>query len=242
MWYIYTTGGGSHYPLELGYRAMLSSEIVHDYDRLTIYCKDGCESYNSGGCPPWAPRFEVFQEQYPYAVLVFARFYTRFLPGIFGFSPDPLINYRFQDIILTRLLARLGYAVQSSCGGQATFLNAGHCPGCSDTPCSFLLGEQNCRNPKARVYNIGATGIDAEATMKKFFGIQLQWQTQSDHQEVEYIIKVMGFFATSSREQNKILDRIPEAIPKLPSTRLAPDNSKYQELLKGRLAAQHLKG
>ncbi|HWP96870.1 MAG TPA: DUF2284 domain-containing protein [Syntrophomonadaceae bacterium] len=242
MWYIYTTGGGSHYPLELGYRAMSSAEIVHDYDRLTIFCKDGCESYNSGGCPPWAPRFEVVQEQYPYAVLVFARFYTRFLPEQFRSSPNPSTHYRFQDIILTRLLSHLGYRVRSSCGGQAIFLNAGHCPGCGDTPCSFLLGEQSCRNSRARVFNIGATGIDAEATMRKFFGIQLQWQTRGAHQEVEYIIKVMGFFTTNSREQNNILDQIPGALKHLPSTHLALDDSILYAVLKEKLTVQYLQG
>lgn len=221
MWYIYTSHEGRHFPLEFGFKAIKSSEIHHDYDRLVAYCRDGCRSYNSGGCPPWAPRFEEVATRYPLGVLVFARFFTRYLPEVCKSSADAVEKYDFQDIILSNMLSKLGYALIQDLTGQVFFLSPGHCHGCKEQPCSFTQGERECRKPDRRSYSVSATGIDVQPTLRSIFNIELQWHSGGDYQ-VEYTLKVMGFLVRNHRLQNLILDRIIPSLQGLPCTVVQP--------------------
>jgi hypothetical protein len=73
MWYIYSSGKDKHYLLEVGYRAIDSGEISHNYELVRGWCQEGCDSYGSGGCAPWAPPFSALKLDYPYGVLIFAK-------------------------------------------------------------------------------------------------------------------------------------------------------------------------
>jgi len=234
VWYLYTSRRGNTYPLELGYKAVDSSEIKHDYGLITGFCKNGCESYNSGGCPPHAPRFEDIQISYKHGVLVFASFFTKYKPVIFSNADNAYINYRFQDIVISSLFTQLGYAVKDNFGADVLFLNSGHCMGCGEQKCSFTRGEKYCRNPKRRTFAIGATGVETARLLNDVFGIELQWHTDNNN-EVECITKAMGFFCKNREIQNKILAEMIPQLNSLKTSRFPINSREYRRLLRSML-------
>lgn len=230
MWYIYSSRQGNHYPLELGYRAVDSWEIRHNYELVSRWCQEGCESYGSGGCPPWAPPFAAWQEHYPYAVLLFARFFCRYQPDRYTHSKMLYLRYRFPDIILSRLFSSLGYQVQGSIKEDIVFLNSGHCMGCGQAECNFLRGYNYCLNPVKRTYAIGATGIESAQMLQQIFGIRLQWISESN-QEVSSITKLMGLLCKQRKIQNRILDEMIGNLNALSCSSWKIPGPEYQDAL-----------
>lgn len=231
MWYIYSSGKGKHYPLEVGYRAIDSGEISHDYDLVKSWCREGCESYGSGGCAPWAPPFSALEIQYPYGVVFFARFFTKDLPAPYASSKIPYMQYRFPDIIISALFTKLGYQVLDSITENILFLNSGHCMGCGLALCNYLRGYRHCINPRRRTYAIGATGIEAAKLLQEAFGIKLQWFI-SGEEKVESISKVMGWFCQQRQVQNQILDQMLINLNALNCTRFPIPAQQYQMMVK----------
>ena len=73
MWYIYSSGKDKHYLLEVGYRAIDSGEISHNYELVRGWCQRDAIA-TALEAVPWAPPFQP-KLDYPYGVLIFARFY-----------------------------------------------------------------------------------------------------------------------------------------------------------------------
>ncbi|KUG02837.1 hypothetical protein ASZ90_019770 [hydrocarbon metagenome] len=234
MWYIYTSQEGNNYPLEFGYRAIETVEIIHNYEKVTDFCRNGCDSYGSGGCPPWAPRFADIQTQYTYGVLVFAKFFSRYKPAKFARCDIPYLQYGFQDIILSSLFTKLGYQVKKCMQEDVLFLNSGHCMGCGLLPCSFLKGDVYCRNPQRRTFAIGATGVEAVPLLQSVFGINLEWY--ENQQEVNCITKTMGFFCRERSIQNQIMDKMVVNLNSLPCSRFEIPGKEYRTILNGLLS------
>ncbi len=230
MWYIYTSQEGNNYPLEFGYRAVESNEVTYNYEQITNLCRKGCESCGSGGCPPWAPSFSDIQTQYAYGVLIFARFFSRYRPSRLALSNIPYLQYRFQDIILSRLFTQLGYQVRESIQEEVLFLNSGHCMGCGLQTCSFIKGETNCRHPQRRTYAIGATGVEVVPLLQSVFGITLQWHN-ADNQQVDCITKTMGFFCRERSIQNEIMDEMIVNLNTLPCSKFKIPTEEYRLIL-----------
>jgi predicted metal-binding protein len=188
MWIIYTDPHHPHIPLEIGYRVIKSARICHDYDRITGYCRDGCPDYGSGGCPPHAPAIAEAAQKNPHAILIYARFLSRFKPV--EIARD---DFSVQDNVLSNFLNQLGYAVMADYKDYLFFMTCGHCQGCGEEACSYILGEENCRHPQRRAYSVAGTGIDVTATLKDVFDITLQWNR--GEKQAEYIIKVIGLLS-----------------------------------------------
>lgn len=201
MWIIYTDQQGENYPLEIGFKLIDSSEICHDYDRITGYCREGCPDYASGGCPPYAPALAEVAVKYPYGILIYAKFLSRFKPA--GMAAE---DFRLQDLVLSDMLNQLGYAVIGQHPDGLFFLNCGHCQGCGTETCSFKLGEESCRKPERRAYSIAATGVDVTQTLKDVFDITLQWIKEGN--QTEYIIKVMGLLSPDPELPQAIEQRL----------------------------------
>ncbi len=202
MWVVYTAEKGQRYPLQVGYKLISSGQIRHDYERITSYCRNGCPDYGSGGCPPHAPRLDTVVSAYPYALMVYAKFLSRFKP------PELAVDdFSLQDVILSDVLGRFGYAALSQNRGGLFFLNCGHCRGCGDEPCTFKMEQESCRKPERRAYSIAATGVDVTKTLEEVFGITLLWG-QAD-QQVEYIIKVMALLSPDPSIPQQIAQDLP---------------------------------
>ncbi len=229
MWYIYTTRKGKHYPLEVGYKAVKSRDLAHDYDKVTGYCRSGCGSWGSGGCPPWAPHFQEIRLRYPYGVPVFARFFCRFQPATSG---QWYSSYWFQDIVLSSFFTRLGYALQIRFESDLMFLNSGHCAGCGDQKCSFSQGMDWCRNPQQRTYSIGATGVEVTAMIQDVFGIDLQWCHGEAFHPVEYITKASGIFCKTRALQDVIMNEMVDTLNSLSCCQCKIGSQEYRHVLK----------
>lgn len=223
MWVIYTGQNGSHYPLEVDYRLIRTTDIRHDYERITSYCRDGCPDYASGGCPPFAPPLPRIAEKYPYGIMIYAKFLSRFKPSELAWD-----DFSLQDVVLSDMLGQLGYAILAR-GGPLFFLNCGHCRGCGDLPCSVKEGDEDCRKPESRAYSIAATGVDVSATLKEVFNIDLQWIKAG--QEVEYTIKVMALLSPDRTAPGMIAQQLQPAIDGLACIRLPIGGAAAADLL-----------
>ncbi|MDD2498353.1 MAG: DUF2284 domain-containing protein [Desulfitobacteriaceae bacterium] len=241
MWYIYSTQNGNHYPLELKYSSISSDEVVHDYARITNFCKTRCKNFNNGGgCPPKAPMFSRIAEQFPYGFIICAVFSSKWKPQRVKESTKPYIHFRFQDIILSRFLTSLGYTMKDRIGSGIFFLNNGYCMGCGNKKCSFKSGEDFCKNPQKRTFSLEATGVDVEATLANLFGLKLQWYKNKNYNEVQYMAKSIGVFVDSKEKQTLLHESLCDCLQVLPSTKIKMGSDEYRDSLRNKFAVRSL--
>jgi predicted metal-binding protein len=232
MWYIYSTQNGHNYPLELKYSIIPSNNIVHDYERITNYCKTGCKNFNNGGgCPPKAPMFSQIVNEFPYGYIICAIFSSKWKPQKVLESKSQYIHFRFQDIILSRFLTNLGYTIKEHIGSGIFFLNNGYCMGCGNKKCSFKSGEGFCKNPQKRTFSLESTGVDVEATIAQLFNLKLQWYKNTNYNEVQYMVKSIGLFADLKEKQTLIHQSLRDCLQVLPSTKIKIGSAEYVDLL-----------
>ncbi len=221
MRYIYSTQNGNDYPIELKSSFISSNEVVHDYARITNYCKTGCKNFNNGGgCPPRAPMFNQIADQFPYGYIICAIFSSKWKPQKVKESTSQYIHFRFQDVILSKFLTNLGYTIKERLGSGVFFLNNGYCMGCGNKRCNFKSGEDVCKNPHKRTFSLEATGVDVEATLTNIFDLKLQWYKNKNYNEVQYMAKSIGLFVDSKEKQTLIHESLRNCLQVLPSTKL----------------------
>jgi predicted metal-binding protein len=219
MHYIYSTSKGNRYPIELGFKSITSNELISDYNRVIGYCQKGCKNYNyAGGCPPFAPNFELLRKIYPFGFIIYARLFSEFKPDKVKSSQKVYIHYRFQDIILSNLLTNLGYELVKRNRKPIFFLNNGYCMGCGNKKCNFKLGNKFCANPNRRTFSLEACGVDVEASLKEIFNIELQWYSESNFNTVEHMTKAIALLCIDRRQQNEIASSLVECLNNLKST------------------------
>lgn len=198
--FLYRTSNGNEYPVELGFAASEAEKIAHDYDFITGLCRSGCKNFNNaGGCPPFAPKFDKIAQEYGYAVLVYARLHSKYKPLRVRESNNYYIHYRFQDIILSNLLHKIGRLVRERFAQNVYYLSNGYCIGCGNRKCAFKEGGRKCRFPGRRTYSLEATGVYVGKTLKNVFGLELEWYDRNNFRQINYLTKVIGFFC---REEN----------------------------------------
>jgi predicted metal-binding protein len=215
--YLYTTGNGKTYPIEMDYKFIESKNYVYDYDQITSLC-EGCGNYHQGGgCPPLAPKFDDIIKTKRYSIMIYAKLLSKYKSEGVKNSNNYYIHYRFQDIILSNLLTNLGYTIRDDYN-NLVFLNNGFCMGCSKK-CSFKLGENICRNPKKRTFSLEATGVNVEKTLKNEFGIELQWYNKENYRDIDFMVKSIGLFYADKEISQKIENRFIEYLNSLKSTK-----------------------
>lgn len=197
--YLYKTYNGNEYPVELGFANISAEEVSCDYEYITGLCRQGCKNFNhSGGCPPFAPAFENIAEEYSSAILVFARLHSRYKTWRVWQSNNYYIHYRFQDIILSNLLNKMGKWIRELFAQKIYFLGNGYCAGCGNRKCAYKEGVKKCRFPQKRTFSLEATGVNVEKTLKNVFGIELEWYNRNNFRQVNYLTKAIGFFCCNS--------------------------------------------
>lgn len=207
MYYLYTTGQGNIYPIEFSYKFLKTTNIIYNYKKITGLC-NSCNNFNnSGGCPPLAPKFAEVAGKKQYSIIICAKLKSKYKTEKVKKSNNYYIHYRSQDVILSHLLTNLGYEIRDSYKNKYSilFLNNGYCMGCS-SKCNFKKGENYCLNPKRRTYSLEATGVNVEKTLKEQFNVKLQWYNRENYREVDYMVKVIGFFYNNKSLHNIIRD------------------------------------
>lgn len=175
FWYFYEAKrSGYIYPIEIGHTICKVKDLIYEPDKVWHACAIGCSNYNrAGGCPPRAPSVKKITTEEDVAWLIYSRFWSAFKHDNIKLSNNPAIHWKFQDAILARFLANIGYNLVELAGGK--FLSTGYCMGCAGRKCNFKMGIESCRNPQKRTYSMEATGINVVQTMKNIFDINLYW-------------------------------------------------------------------
>ncbi|NMB40547.1 MAG: DUF2284 domain-containing protein [Firmicutes bacterium] len=203
--YLYKTHSGNEYPVEFGFKDINAEDISHDHEYITGLCRQGCKNYNhSGGCPPFAPTFESIAKEYNSAILVFARLHSKYKTRRVKDSNNYYIHYRFQDIILSNFLNKMGQKIRKLFAPRVYFLGNGYCTGCGNRKCAFKEGMRKCRFPRKRTFSLEATGVNVEKTLKNVFGIKLEWYNRNNFRQVSYLTKAIGFFCCSPVIRDKV--------------------------------------
>lgn len=228
--YIYTTRDGKSYPCDVFYKSIPTGEIVFDYDYVTSLCRKGCSNFNvGGGCPPKAPRFDELIPDYPYSVVICAKLLSAYKPIKVKNSNSFYIHYRFQDNILARLLTMLGNAIKQH-WDEVYFLGNGYCSGCKK--CNFKLGYDFCKQPDKRTFSMEATGIDVVQTLRKAFGVELQWYNKENFRQVEYMIKAIGILTKTNEQSQLVVRDLVDFLNQLDSTKYKIGTAAYENLLR----------
>ena len=233
MYYLYTTGQGKTYPVEMGYQFIDSKDIVYNYEEITALCSS-CGNFNKGGgCPPLAPKFEKISENKDFGIIIYAKLDSIYKPEKVKKNNNYYIHYRFQDVILSNLLTKLGYMIRDDFEDML-FLNNGYCMGCR-SKCNFKKGENTCLKPERRTFSLEATGINVERTLKEQFDITLQWYNKENYQEIDYMVKAIGLFYKNREYDQKIDQFFLNYLNSLSSTKYKIGTSIFKDILMGKI-------
>jgi predicted metal-binding protein len=192
FWYLYRSQSSHNlYPLEIGTLFCQVGDLTYEFDKIRNACKQ-CSNYgHGGGCPPRAPDLKSFTSTEDLVWVICCRFWSDFKTKKVANSRNPAIHWKFQDAILARFLANIGYAVCSRI--ESKFLSTGYCMGCPGKKCNFKVGKNYCRNPKKRTFSMEATGINVVDTVSKLFGFEMHWYSKGKL-DVPYMLKCIAIF------------------------------------------------
>ena len=203
---VYSTASGNKYPIEINWKVISYSDIVYDPQKVMQLCKTGCRNYGkSGGCPPYAPRFENAEHDGRQYLLFIGKFYSKYKTAKVKSCKNRAIHWKFQDVILARFLDKMGRILTSLLNGN--FWNTGYCMGCPGKKCSFKFNEP-CRNPKKRTFSMEATGINVVETVKLCLGEKFYWYSKNNA-DIPYMMKAVLISTTkTTNEINRIIEEV----------------------------------
>lgn len=189
----YKTQNGHEYPLELRYERIRKDTIVYAPELVESLCRSGCRNYGtSGGCPPFAPKFQQFPTHTDEYLLILAIFESKHKPMKVLKCKNRAIHWKFQDGILARFMDQLGRNLQELYGGF--FLGTGYCMGCPAKKCAIKLGKE-CRAPQKRTFSLEATGIHVVNTVQNVWKEKFYWYTKRTP-DVPYMMKCILYHTT----------------------------------------------
>lgn len=230
FWYLYQTKASKNiYPIEIGFKTVISENIIYDPQKIRNLCRIGCSNYGkNGGCPPFSPLLEKMNIGKD-VFLIYARLWSKYKPDKVKNSNIWYIHASFTDNILARLTENLAYEIKSNIGYD--YLGTGYCLGCRGKKCNFKLGENYCRNPLRRSYSMESTGIDVEKTVKNTFDIDLKWYKKLDIKEVDYMLKCFAVIPREEVTEEKFFGILIENLNKLDSTVNKLFSDQYYSIL-----------
>lgn len=186
MIYIYNTIKGNQYPIEIFLNFIRKKDIVYDPIRIEKYCHDGCRNYGkSGGCPPFAPKFEKILRGIEECALILGMFDSKYKPPKVQACTNRAIHWKFQDAVLANCMDKIGRHLQEKCG--LNYLGTGYCMGCHGKKCAIKEGKP-CRYPNKRTFSMEATGIDVVQTVQNIFQRRFFWYTKGNN-NIPYLMK-----------------------------------------------------
>jgi len=229
FWYFHKTSKNI-YPIEIGYKQILSLEVPYNKQLTNEACKKGCNLFaRNGGCPPYSPDFAEIRDWYPYAQAIYARLFTRFYPPKVA-EGNFYVRWNFVDALMARMMTRTGKYLCNFLGG--ILLNAGHCTECGAKRCAFKEGERTCRNPGKRTFSLESTGVLATNLMKQQFNIPLLWFNKKKPDYFpEYMIKLMLVLTKQEIPLDTLSIWVRHCFNSLPNAYTPPSQSEKEKLL-----------
>lgn len=230
FWYIYRSqSSGNIYPLEIRSLLCQSKDLVYEPEKVWAACAKGCSNYGfAGGCPPKSPKLEKITSPEDPVWLIYCSFWSKFKHEKVLASRNPAIHWKFQDGILARFLAKIGYKLAPLFRGS--FLSTGYCMGCVGKKCNFKLGLNNCRNPHKRTFSMEATGINVVATIKKLFETEIYWYS-SGKTDIPYMLKCIAILPDREAVNNVNIPLLINTVNEFPSCSWHYNSDKYWEYL-----------
>ncbi|MDK2888442.1 MAG: hypothetical protein PWP72_1320 [Thermoanaerobacter sp.] len=231
FWYIYRSqSSGNIYPLEIGNLLCRAQDLVYEPEIVWAACAKGCSNFGSaGGCPPRSPKLEKIASPDDPVWLIYCRFWSKFKHENVLKSRNPAVHWKFQDAILSRFLANIGYKLAPLLKGS--FLSTGYCMGCGGKKCNFKLGLDSCRNPHRRTFSMEATGINVVETIKKLFGIKLYWYSKGNT-DIPYMLKCIAVFPGKESREDLSLSLLINIVNEFPNCCWRYNTDKYWEYLR----------
>jgi predicted metal-binding protein len=235
FWYIYRSlSSGNIYPLEMGSLLCQVKDLVYEPEKVWAACVKGCSNYGTaGGCPPRSPKLRDVTSLENPVWLIYCRFWSKFKHEKVLASHNTAIHWKFQDAILARLLANIGYKLAPILNGS--FLSTGYCMGCVGKKCNFKLGLDICRNPQKRTFSMEATGINVVETVKKLFDIDLYWYSKGNT-DVPYMLKCIAVFPEKVIEKNRFLPLLITTVNDFPSCLWQYNSDEYWSYIQENLS------
>lgn len=198
----HSSSKGNDYPLSLQYKWINYTDVVFEPEYIESLCQKGCRNYgHSGGCPPFAPKFNSFAHESSQYLLIIAKFDSKHKTEKVKASKNRAIHWKFQDVILAHFMDKLGRQISSS-NQDVIFLATGYCMGCPGKKCAYKL-KQPCRNPKRRTFSMEATGINVVKTVWNNLHERFYWYTRSNH-DVPYLMKAILLIFPQGKIQSEI--------------------------------------
>lgn len=230
FWYLYRSAmSQTVYPLEFFLRPAHASHLSYEPKPVRRWCEEGCRNFNrSGGCPPLAPDFPSIHQDSEPLFLICCRFWSRFKHPNVLLSANRAIHWKFQDAIMARLMANVGYGLREYAGGS--FLGTGYCLGCPGRKCAFKTGQSACRNPARRTFSLEATGINVVTTVERLFDLPFHWYGGQDT-AVPYMLKCMACFPGSHLSKEAMLLLLKKVLNEFKSCFLPIGSAEYREYL-----------
>ena len=230
FWYFYRSQStGNIYPLEIGSLLCRVQDMTYEPDKVWAACAKGCRNFNyAGGCPPRSTKLESLADPKDPVWLIYARFWSRFKHENVAASRNSAIHWKFQDAILARFLANIGYRLSPVLDGS--FLSTGYCMGCTGKKCNFKLGIEHCRNPKKRTFSMEATGINVVDTVLRLFDIELYWYSKGKL-DIPYMIKCIAVLPKIKKQKDVSMNLLIDTVNAFPTCYCPVASPEYKEQL-----------
>lgn len=184
---------------EIGWFQVDTENVISDKVGFETFCKSGCKNYgNNGGCPPFAPSFDVLRKTYRNMIVVWCRLPSTQLPKSYIAKN---LNYFFAvSFVLKVLPTIMTHIWKHSDSLQYDFyLGESACKTCKvcafkeDIPVEDKKSQIKCRNPKSRIFSLESTGIDTDLLMRQG-GFPLYWYGRGKKIiDIPYSCKMISF-------------------------------------------------
>lgn len=200
------------YAEEVGYRTgsgNIMSLLVHvfrmdreyiplltDYEHVSL-CGP-CRGSN-GGCPGFAPRFDMIKERSAdtmYVInvvfdMVWSLKYATPNGLHYGYVLQQLAYAdRLTDRYVRRMLMHIRH------GGIGYVIGLGNCPGCRANDCAVRHGGR-CSYPEKRIYSMEATGVDCDELHAMLYNEWLPWYYGGTNMMPQYMIRYCGVLSNT---------------------------------------------
>lgn len=165
-----------------------------DKKKFDALCEIGCPNYNNKwSCPPYAPDFKTFTQNYKYIDIVMLLVEMR----EFSYIKQDFLKIKAANSVLK---SRIDKALRLSINKEEFYISTGSCRLCK--PCKRKNGE-NCAHPTERTFSFEALGIDVSSLTKELFKKELLWY--KDKILPQYTCVVAGLLTNNNLPNDKVI-------------------------------------
>lgn len=178
--------------------------LLTEYEHVSL-C-GSCKGSN-GGCPGFAPRFDMIKRSTDTMYIVTVTFDMAW--SLKYATPNGLhYGYVLQqlayaDRLTDRYVRRMLMYLREHSIGHV--IGLGNCPGCHTKDCTVRKGGR-CSHPEKRIYSMEATGIDCDELHAMLYGEYLPWYYKGTNTMPQYMTRYCGVI--SDKPSSEVISHI----------------------------------